>query len=310
MAAFLITGGAWLHLSTAVATSVLMAISTAVKSTGKSVIYALGPLFFAVIVAALPHVPISRRNLASIAPVSTILLLLYAVFNDRHDVVMMLVTCSALIVASNATVGLDPAVHRENQLDYYRGCFLTRETATQTWDRYWGHYGQQEEALWWYRVHLGSGIVVFVVAPLQLWEDLRRRQPTLHRVLGHCYALAGAVCAASALGLAWNTTLGHHVQLSTVIFSLWSFVCLFFALYHIRRRRVSVHEKWVKRHMACHWGIVAVRLVASMCFTVTEAFGFGPLFESTGTTMTQSSYGAFFWMGFALAVGTAEAAWV
>ena len=99
------------------------------------------------------------------------------------------------------------------------------------------------------------------------------------------------------------------MQLSTVLFSAWSLLCLGLAVHHIRRGRVTCHQQWVKRLLATHWGIVTVRLVAPFSFTLSRLLGI-TLLESTETDSVQRAYGAWFWAGFVLAVGAAEALWV
>jgi len=55
---------------------------------------------------------------------------------------------------------------------------------------------------------------------------------------------------------------------------------------------------------------VAVRLVASISFSVASLLGGSKSFYNNETAAVQQHYGAFFWIGFLLAVGLAEALWV
>jgi len=118
MSAFLIAGGAHLHLSSAVATSTILAVQIAYNAKGTDSVHALKPLAFGFVVASLPHI-VGGATLYALAPLATAALM--AMTGDR-DAVLLWATCSALAVAGNAVVGLgDSEAHRGVMIEYFRG---------------------------------------------------------------------------------------------------------------------------------------------------------------------------------------------
>jgi hypothetical protein len=179
--------------------------------TGRAALVALGPLLCAMAWASLPHSSLTRHALYTVSPLPTFLILAAASFHRRKDLLGLFAICSMLAVAANAAAGLAPSCHRDLQLDFFRGT-MRRPEAETVWDHHWGHYAH--DATGSFRMHLATGILVFLLGPLQFSSWLRCQAPRVHKSVGYSYTGASVGCTGSALRLAWRTSLGWHVQVA------------------------------------------------------------------------------------------------
>ena len=155
---------------------------------------------------------------------------------------------------------------------------------------------------------------MFAIAPALLLAHRARcsRQPTnlwircqqavaldadKHCVLGIICVVAQISCGLSAIWLVYDSTLGWHVQASSVVFALLAIFCSLGATERISKGKRSSHVVLISMSLASSYGIVFVRLVAAMM----HSFG---LIDSTDLSRdaVQIHYGCSFWAGFAFAL--------
>ena len=93
--------------------------------------------------------------------------------------------------------------------------------------------------------HAVSGLVAFLIGPLQFSTRLRRRNPGLHRILGKAYVIAVFISVPSAL------LLGNALPSPLIIAAdsqaiLW-FICTAAAFVTARNRHIAQHRVWMIR---------------------------------------------------------------
>lgn len=113
-------------------------------------------------------------------------------------------------------------------------------------------------ALWG---HLIFGPMALMLAPFQMWQDLRSRRPRLHRMLGYGYGLSVMLAAIASLAL-----LPHFMgQLSAAGgFALLAFAWLGTTALGIsaaRNRAFGAHRRWMIRSVTLTFAAVTLRLI-------------------------------------------------
>ena len=131
-------------------------------------------------------------------------------------------------------------------------------------------------------IHMFSGIIFVLLAPLQFIPKLRARHLGVHRVMGRvlicCALIAGfyGIVAAVVLpvfgGLASET--------ASWFFGTIFIFALLRAFWCVRNRKIAQHREWMIRAFALALGVGAQRiilgiLIASTDYTLVDAFGPG-----------------------------------
>lgn len=101
-------------------------------------------------------------------------------------------------------------------------------------------------------IHLMTGIVFNLLAPLQFVPALRRRFPQWHRRSGRLLVMAALAASLSALWMnQFFPPFGIGLKyLAILVFGIGSLVSLFFGVRAIRRGDVARHRLWMSRVMA------------------------------------------------------------
>jgi uncharacterized membrane protein len=109
--------------------------------------------------------------------------------------------------------------------------------------------------------HIVFGPLALALAPLQLWQGLRRRRPWVHRLLGYVYAFSIVMSALGALALLplFQGSLWALSGFATLAV-LW-IVTTLLAIDAARRRDFAAHRRWIMRSVAMTFSAVTLRLI-------------------------------------------------
>lgn len=97
-------------------------------------------------------------------------------------------------------------------------------------------------------LHMASGAIVTVLAPIQLSRAIRTRLPKAHHAMGYCVAALAALTAVAGLFyMSQKGTIGGWIM--TAGFSLYGILMLLAAVQTVRcaRKRDPLHELWAER---------------------------------------------------------------
>lgn len=128
-------------------------------------------------------------------------------------------------------------------------------------------------------VHLGSGLLFVIFAPLQFIPQIRRRHLALHRMSGRILLVLGAFSGVFALAAAFVLPAfgGLATQLSTLVFGAIFLYSLGQAYRNIRQKRVAAHREWMIRAFALGLGAATIRALIGLSevlagLTIDEVF--------------------------------------
>lgn len=119
-------------------------------------------------------------------------------------------------------------------------------------------------------VHVLSGVIAFVVGPLQFVRRTRERRPALHRATGYVYVAACAVAAPAGFMLALGTTAG---PVAGTGFAIPAVLLPFFTWLAVRaavERRFEEHRDWMLRSYA----VIATAITLRLMLPASAALGF------------------------------------
>lgn len=108
--------------------------------------------------------------------------------------------------------------------------------------------------------HFGAGGVALAVGVLQLFAQVRRRRPALHRWLGRLYVIAVFISGSAGALMATQTTAGRVASSGFAVLAvlwLWSTLQAYRA---IRARQVQRHRAWMLRSFALTLAAVTLRI--------------------------------------------------
>lgn len=144
---------------------------------------------------------------------------------------------------------------------------------------------QQAIATGWYLpayyAHVIVGGIILVIGFFQLHPDSLRRFRKLHRVLGYVYVVGILLFAApGGLVMSFFINRGPWVQLSFVIqVSLW-FYFTSMAIYSIRQRNITAHQRWMWRSYALTLAAITLRVyifIMSYHYDLSQAHAYATL---------------------------------
>ena len=141
--------------------------------------------------------------------------------------------------------------------------------------RYLTHYTPETYHRYWPRrivlvLHILGGSVALLTGPFQLWTGLRRRNLTVHRMLGLAYITGILFAGASAFYLAF---FAEPLSLGVPLFALASvwWITVGMAFLAIRRKQIDSHRQWMIRGYVVTFAFVSFRYLTGL-----------PLFTSLG----------------------------
>jgi len=147
-------------------------------------------------------------------------------------------------------------------------------------------------------VHIVPGLLFVTLGPLQFRSGLRARHPMWHRVSGRVFLCAALTIGVSALVMSFAMpAIGGPVQASaTAIFSAYFLFSLVRAFWHIRRREIASHRRWMIRAFSTGIAVATIRPIVGIFFATSRVTGLTP----------REFFGFAFWMGFLLHLSLTE----
>ena len=129
-------------------------------------------------------------------------------------------------------------------------------------------------------VHGTSGIGFFLTVPLQFSPAFRQKHPQWHRVSGRIALLSAYILAASGVWM-------HHMltpeetgmrYIGLIIVSLGMVVAFTLAFYHVLKRQITAHRRWMYRAVAISLAVVTPLLIEVLAaLTLGQVETFRPL---------------------------------
>ena len=113
---------------------------------------------------------------------------------------------------------------------------------------------------WLFRVHVITGPVALVLAPLQFWQRLRAEKPVVHRWLGRAYVLMVLLAGVSGLFVGFDAEGGLAAKSGFILLSLaWLWVTAR-GIVCARAGQFSQHRVWMIRSAALTFAGVMLRV--------------------------------------------------
>lgn len=157
-------------------------------------------------------------------------------------------------------------------------------------------YYQHHIATW---LHLGPGLLIFCLGPLQFMRVIRKKYINFHRWAGRTYLVCGGIGALSGgfIGIFYPFAgidgPGFSESMATTFLAIYTFVCLYKAYTSIRRKEFGAHREWM------------IRSFGLMLAIATERVMLGILMSTTGIGV-EVLFSATFWMAGVINISASE----
>ena len=121
-------------------------------------------------------------------------------------------------------------------------------------------------------IHIGSGIIFMLLAPLQFSPGIRRRIPKLHRIIGRTALVAAITTATISIWMAISFPAfgGWLTATSTYVFGSYVIVCFALAYAAARNRQIDRHKKWIIRGVIVSFGVSSIRILFIVFAVATD----------------------------------------
>lgn len=135
-------------------------------------------------------------------------------------------------------------------------------------------------------LHLGPGLLIMVLGPLQFIPRIRKNYINFHRWSGRVYILCGAIGAFSGIAIGVFDPFGglsgqgFNEAMATAFFASYILYSLYMAYYRIRQKQFGSHREWMIRSFALMLAIATERLML-LAFQATTNIDFVELFGAT-----------------------------
>ena len=157
-------------------------------------------------------------------------------------------------------------------------------------------YYQHHLATW---LHLGPGLLIFCIGPLQFMRVIRKKYINFHRWAGRTYIVCGSIGASSGgfIGIFYPfggvDGPGFSESMATTFLAVYTLVCLYKAYTSIRRKEFGAHREWM------------IRSFGLMLAIATERVMLGILMNTTGIDI-EVLFAATFWMAGVVNISASE----
>ncbi len=146
-------------------------------------------------------------------------------------------------------------------------------------------------------IHIVTGLVFMLLAPLQFIKRLRDGYPKVHRFTGYIVLASGLVIGSTALTMGIIMAIGGTVEtLAVTTYGTLFLFSLAKAYLYIMKRETALHREWMIRALAIGLAVSTTRPIVGIFFG-TSRF--------TGLTVHQY-FGVAFWIAFTLHLLVAE----
>lgn len=145
--------------------------------------------------------------------------------------------------------------------------------------RYYEHY----LATW---LHLGPGLLIFCIGPMQFIRAIRKNYTNFHRWTGRVYIVCGGIGALSGgfIGIFYPFAgidgTGFSESMATTFLALYTGFTLYKAYTSIRLKKFGAHREWMIRSFSLMLAIATERIMLSILMGTTD-IGVEVLFAAT-----------------------------
>ncbi len=146
----------------------------------------------------------------------------------------------------------------------------------------------------------GSSLFM-ILGPFQFGESICARHLQWHRWNGRIFVTIGFIIGVSALLMSFTMQSigGVNQAAATILFGFFFLFALSKAIWHVRRRQVTLHRQWMIRAFAIGLAVATIRPIVGIFFATSRFSGLTPA----------QFFGTAFWIGFVLHLIAAEA-WI
>ncbi|MDX7998707.1 DUF2306 domain-containing protein [Xenorhabdus sp. Reich] len=142
--------------------------------------------------------------------------------------------------------------------------------------------------------HLITGIVLYVLGPIQFVDRIRRTWPKIHKWSGYCFFVTILVVGVTGILMAILFPVGGTSEtVSSILFSLIMVFCVLRAIAMILKRKVELHRQWMIRSYMISLGPATMH-------------AFIPLFIQIGGKGIGEALALSLWIGFTIHLILAE----
>ena len=144
-------------------------------------------------------------------------------------------------------------------------------------------------------IHMATGILFILLAPLQFSSKFRTKNLTRHRWIGRVLMTAGLIAGVTGiLAGIWLPAFGGFVtSLAVWFFGIGIVVCFLRSFWCARKRMIQEHREWIIRAFAIALGVGAQRILIF-------------IFMPFGLASFDEIFGPSLWLGTALNLTIAE----
>lgn len=141
-------------------------------------------------------------------------------------------------------------------------------------------------------IHILPGLLFVTLGPLQFNASLRARHPMWHRVSGRIFLCGALTIGVTAFVMSFAMpAIGGPIQATaTAIFSTYFLFALIKAFWHICRREIAKHRRWMIRAFSTGIAVATIRPIVGLFFATSRLTGLTP----------RQFFGLAFWIGFVL----------
>ncbi|MEM7359915.1 MAG: DUF2306 domain-containing protein [Pseudomonadota bacterium] len=132
-------------------------------------------------------------------------------------------------------------------------------------------------------IHMVTGILFLVMAPLQFWPKFRAKNRTFHRWSGRVLVIAGLIAGVTGImsGVMLPGFGGFSTLLGSWFFGVLFIICFLRSFWLAFNRQINLHREWIIRAFAIGLGVgtqrVLIIIVMPMDVATFEVM-FAPLF--------------------------------
>jgi len=150
-------------------------------------------------------------------------------------------------------------------------------------------------------IHIIPGLLFMILGPFQFGESICARHLQWHRWNGRIFVTIGFIIGVSALLMSFTMQSigGVNQAAATILFGFFFLFALSKAIWHVRRRQVTLHRQWMIRAFAIGLAVATIRPIVGIFFATSRFSGLTPA----------QFFGTAFWIGFVLHLIAAEA-WI
>lgn len=113
---------------------------------------------------------------------------------------------------------------------------------------------------WFFYQHIGFGAISMLVGWTQFSSKLRKKNISLHRLLGKIYVIAVLLSGVAGLYLSFYATGGMVASFGFGTMAVLWLATTFMAFLTIKKGEIDAHKNWMIRSYALCWAAVTLRL--------------------------------------------------